>query len=109
MNIPTDGTKVYDHPLAVLWFDSSGILHKVSKNVPRTAENVADLYNFIKRTTNGKKSCALIEVSKETASDKEVRERLKKEIPEVFTAVAFVTKTPLGQMIGTLNSVLAPV
>jgi len=108
MKTPTDGTKIHDHPLATLWFDKDGILHKISKNTPRTPENVKDLYTLIKRTTKGKKVCALIEVSEETVSNKEIREYLKKEIPQVFSAVAFVSVTPLGQMIGTLTSVLTP-
>ncbi len=108
MNIPTDGTKIHDHPLATFWFDHRGILHKVSKNTQRNPENVKDLYSRIKRIAHGKKVCALIECSKEAVSYKETRDYLKKEIPETFKAVAFITSTSLGKMIGTLMSVLAP-
>jgi hypothetical protein len=31
MLVPTNGTKIHEHPLATLWFDEKGILHKISK------------------------------------------------------------------------------
>ncbi len=109
MRIPKDGTKIHQHPLATLWVDNDGILHKISKNTPRTVENVTDLYSLIRRTTQGKKVCAMIEVSHETASGPEVRDVLKKEIPQTFTAVALITNTHIGQMVATMTSVLTPV
>lgn len=105
---PSERNTVRNHPLAVLWFDDGGILHKVSKSVPRTTENVKDLYAVIRKMTNGKKVCAMIEVSKEAISMKETRELLKEEIPKTFSALAIITSTPLGQMIGILLTVLAP-
>jgi hypothetical protein len=109
MRLPTDGTKVHEHPLATLWFDKDGILHKISKNTPRTPDNVKDLYALIRRATHGKKVCAMIEVSNETASGPEVRTILKKEIPETFSAVALLANTQMGQMIGTMTSILTPI
>src|ERR1700757_3302705 len=108
MVIPTEGIKVHQHPLATLWFDHDGILHKISKNIPRTLDGVKDLYTLIKRTTKGKKVCALFEVSKETASNKDVRKYLKKEIPQIFSALALLSKTPVGETTGILISALAP-
>ncbi|MEO6253117.1 MAG: STAS/SEC14 domain-containing protein [Ferruginibacter sp.] len=109
MNLPTDGTKIHEHPLATLWFDSDGILHKISKNTPRNVDNVTDLYSLIRHATKGKKVCAMIEVSHETASGPEVRDVLKKEIPQTFRAVALLTNTQIGQMVATMTSVLTPV
>jgi hypothetical protein len=109
MTLPQDGTKILQHPLATLWVDSDGILHKISKNTPRTVENVTDLYSLIRRTMKGKKVCAMIEVSHETASGPDVRDALKKEIPQTFTAVALITNTQIGQMVATMTSVLTPV
>ena len=108
MIIPTEGIKVHQHPLATLWFDHDGILHKISKTTPRTLESVKDLYSHIKRAIKGKKVCALFEVSKETASNKDVRKYLKKEIPQMFSAVALLSKTPVGETTGILISALAP-
>jgi hypothetical protein len=107
MRIPND-IKVYDHPLATIWFDKDGILHKVSKNKPRTQESVQDLYSYIRKLTKGKKVCGMLEVSKEGVSDVNSREYLKKEIPNTFAAVALMASTPLGQLTGTLMSVLTP-
>jgi hypothetical protein len=109
MKVPSDPTKVHDHPLATLWFDQGGILHKISKRTPRTVETVSDLYTEIRRATKGHKVCAIFEVSNETASNKEVQDYLKKEIPELFKAVAFISKTPTGTMVGIITSILAPV
>ena len=109
MKLPKDGTKIYQHPLATLWVDREGILHKISKKTPRTVENVTDLYSLIRRTTHGKKVCAMIEVSNETASGPEVRDVLKREIPQTFRAVALITNTQIGQMVATMASVLTPV
>jgi hypothetical protein len=108
MKVPSDNIKVHDHPLAVLWFSHDGILHKVSKNAARTPESIRDLYSLIRRAAKGKKVCALFEVSRESISDKETREILRQEIPKTFMAVAFMSSTPLGQLIATLQSVLAP-
>jgi hypothetical protein len=108
MIIPTEGIKVHQHPLATLWFDHDGILHKISKKTPRTIESVKDLYSLIKRATKGKKVCALFEVSRETASNKDVRKYLEKEIPQLFSAVALLSKTPIGETTGILISTLAP-
>jgi hypothetical protein len=105
---PPQGIKVYDHPLATLWFDNFGILHKVSKNVPRTPEKVQDLYSFIRKISNGKKVCGMLEVSHESVSNKDAVEHLKKEIPNTFSAVALMANTPMGQLTGTLMSVLTP-
>jgi hypothetical protein len=104
----TSGGYIQNHPLAVIWIDNEGILHKVSKNVPRTPADVKHLYSSIRTMTNGKKVCALMEVSKEGISDKETRDILKKEIPETFSALAIMSSTPLGKMIGSLIAVLAP-
>ena len=108
MKIPKDGTKIHDHPLATLWFDKDGILHKISKKTPRTVDTVADLYRHIRLATEGNKVCAIFEVSDETASNEEVREYLKKEIPKLFKAVAFLSTTPTGTMVGIITSILAP-
>jgi hypothetical protein len=108
MQLPSKQIKVLEHPLATFWFDQEGILHKISKSTPRTIENVKDLYSLIKNTAQGKKVCAIIEVSNETASDRSVLEYLKQEIPQVFTAVAFLAKNATGYMTGLLTSVLAP-
>jgi hypothetical protein len=108
MQPPKDGTKIYDHPLATLWFDRDGILHKVSKNVPRTPEMVRDLYSFIRELTKGRKICVILEVSHESISNRKVIEDLKKEIPNTFSAVALMATTPMGQLTGTLMSVLTP-
>lgn len=107
MQPPADA-QVLQHPLVTLWFDRDGILHKVSKNTPRTLEKVEDLYSFIKQHTKGKKVCAMVEDSNETASDKTVLEYLKREIPHVFTDVAFLSKTSTGDMVAILTSVLVP-
>jgi hypothetical protein len=109
MKLPADGTKIHQHPLATLWFDQDGILHKISKNTPRTVDNVKDLYALIRRTTHGKKVCAMIEVSNETASGPEVRNVLKKEIPETFRAVALLANSQVGQMVATMTSILTPI
>jgi hypothetical protein len=108
MKAPSDSKKVHQHPLATLWVDDDGVLHKISKNTPRTLDNVKDLYSEIKRTIKGKKVCAIIEVSNETASDRAVLDFLKQEIPQVFSAVAFLANTPTGLMTGLLTSVLTP-
>lgn len=104
---PADKSKVRNHPLAVLWFED-GILHKVSKNVPRSVDSVRDLYSEIRSMTDGKKVCALIEVSREAISLKETRELLREEIPKTFSALAILTSSQLGRMIGILLTVLAP-
>jgi hypothetical protein len=105
MELPKD--QFQNHPLAVIWIDNEGILHKVSKNTIRTPEAVRDLYASMRSMAKGKKMCALMEVSKEGISDLKTRTILKEEIPKTFSAVAIMSSTPLGKMIGTLISALA--
>jgi hypothetical protein len=107
MQIPKDAI-IYDHPLATLWFDKDGILHKISKDRSRTPEEIQDLYTFIRKLTKGKKVCGMLEVSKEGVTNKNTVEYLKKEIPNTFSAVALMASTKLGQLTGTLMSVLTP-
>lgn len=104
----TPNENFQNHPLAVIWLDEEGILHKVSKSVPRKPETVKDLYSSIRDLTNGKKVCALMEVSREAISDKETLDVLKEEIPKTFSAIAIMSSTALGKMIGTFISVLSP-
>src|ERR1700747_1392073 len=101
MHLPDDNTKVYDHPLAKLWFHKVGILHKLFKETHRTAEKVKDLYSYIRTLTKGRKVCAILEVSKEGISDKHSIEYLKQEIPHTFSAAAFMASTQMGQLTGT--------
>jgi hypothetical protein len=108
MKIPVDGTIIYDRPLAILWFDKDGILCSVAKNVPRTLENTREQFEFIGSLLGGKKVCILSDVSFSGSIDQEAREFVKKHAALQYKAIAIVTTSALGTMIGTLLSIIFP-
>ncbi len=108
LKAPTDNTIVYDKPLATFWFDKDGILYSIAKNVPRTLENVKEQHEFIQSLTKGKKICAITEVSFSGTLSPEAREYSKRAM-DTYKAIAILTTTPMGKMIGAILSVITPI
>jgi hypothetical protein len=100
-------SKFFDTVLGTYWFDEYGILHLVMKNTPRTMENLQEEYTFIRKIT-GKKVCALMDVSERPAFEKETRDFVLGEMPKVYTAAAFISSSPLGDVIANIFCMLKP-
>ncbi len=100
-------SKVFDTVLGTYWFDEYGILHLVMKDTPRTMENLKEEYAFIRKMT-GRKVCALMDVSERPPFEKETRDYVLGEMPKVFTAAAFISTSPLGDVIANILCMLKP-
>ena len=94
---PPDNAKIIEGELATFWFDESGILCAIAKNVPRSLEKQRDNYVFIKQITGNKKVCLLSDTTSSTPQDKETRDYSATEMPNVFKAMAIISDSVLGQ------------
>ena len=101
MEIP-EGVKLYEHLIATFWFDEDGILHSVSKPAPRTIEVMTEYVVFVKKMVNGQKVCILTDISNATQMDKRAREYTEMELKNIYRAMAIVSSSSVGRMIGNL-------
>lgn len=98
MTIPAD-RETFDGELASYWFDNDGILVSLSKSPRRTVVNTTENFALVKRITNNKKVPLLVYLSSSSAPDKQTREFVAKELPNVYTRMAIVSKSHLGKII----------
>lgn len=98
MTPPTD-REIFEGELAAYWFDNDGILVSLSKNPQRTVTNTTDNFALVKRITHNKKVPLLIYLSKSSAPNRQTREFVAKELPNVYTAMAMVSKSGVGTII----------
>ena len=76
-----------------------GILYSYSKSVLRTVENIRNNVALVKKITGGKKVPLLIYLSPSPVPDKATRKFSTEQLPEVYTAMAMVSKPGLAQFI----------
>jgi len=98
--------QVFENPLATFWFEEEEIMRAISKPVVRTLENAQALVRQVKEVTAGKKVYALINISEISEIKPEARDYFKKEFPGIFKAIAYVTKTEISKLIGTVLSLV---
>ena len=99
---PPEDTKVYEHLIATLWFDNSGILYSSSKASPRTKQIMIDYATYIKQITNNKKVCILSDISNARPLEKDARDYMETELKNIYLAMAIVSTSSLGKMIGNI-------
>jgi hypothetical protein len=75
------------------------ILYSYSKSVARTVKNIGENIELVKRITGNKKVPLLIYLSPSPVPDKETRKFSTEKLPEVYTAMAMVSKPGLAQLI----------
>lgn len=97
-----DNTPLYETELGTYWFGEDGILYCLSKSPVRTMENVKANIETIKRISNGKKPCLLIQISNSGKPDKATRDYVAGQLPHVYTAMAMVVSSALGKLIMNL-------
>src|SRR5688572_16878355 len=98
MKPPTD-KEVYDKQGAIFWMDDDGILNAIGKNVPRTLNMMKANGEFLKTLLNGRKVCCLYDNSSSGSMDDESRSYVKKEMENLYKAVAIVTHSSIGKML----------
>ena len=95
---PPTGVQTFDGEIATYWFED-GILVSLSKSVRRTVENISGNVALVKKITNNKKVPLLIYLSSSPVPDKETRKFVAKELPNVYTAMAMVSKPGLAKFV----------
>lgn len=80
-------------------FDTDGILYSYSKNPLRTVKNITVNIALVKQITGGKKVPLLIYLSDSPMPDKETRKFSTEQLPNVYTAMAMVSKPGLSKLI----------
>lgn len=104
---PPSGTQIWDGAIATYWMDN-GILVSLSKSPRRTVELIKGNVALVKSITGGRPVPLLIYLSNSPMPDKETREFSAKMLPEIYTAMAMVSKSGLGRFIMNLLFSLKP-
>lgn len=103
MIAPPPDTKVYDWNSSVFWFDEEGILYSVSKKTGTVSIDEAKReIEAFKRIIGDKKVCFLADATNTSETTKEVRDYAASEFPKLFKAIAIISSSPLGKMLGNL-------
>lgn len=85
--------------IADYFLDEDGILFSYSKSVKRTVENISANVELVKKITGNKKVPLLIFLSDSPVPDKATRQLSTEKIPEIYSAMAMVSKPGLANLI----------
>ena len=94
---PTD-KEIFEGEIATYWMDD-GILISLSKSPKRTVKNISENIALVKRITNNRKVPLLIYLSNSPVPDKKTRKFVNEQLPEVYAAMAMVSKPGLAKFI----------
>ncbi|QMU29130.1 SpoIIAA family protein [Adhaeribacter radiodurans] len=97
--IPPDDRLLIKGEIADYWLDAEGILYSYSKNPKRTVQIIAANIALVKQITGNKKVPLLIYLSNSPVPDKETRKFSTEQLPEIYKAMAMVSKPGLAQLI----------
>jgi hypothetical protein len=98
MNLP-ENIQLIKGDIADYWLDNDGILHSFSKNPKRTVKNISENIALVKKITGNKKVPLLIYLSNSPVPDKETQKFAREQLPNVYTAMAMVSKPGLTKLI----------
>jgi hypothetical protein len=104
---PTD-RPTYEGAIATYWFEDNGILVSLSKSPMRTVANITENVALIKRIINNKQVPLLIYLNNSPIPDKETREFSTRMLPEIYKAMAMVSKPGLSKFIMNILFALKP-
>lgn len=85
--------------IADYYFDRSGILISFSKNPRRTVENIKRNVALVKQITSNRKAPLLIYLCDSPVPDKATRQFSQTQLPEIYSAMAMVSKPGLSQLV----------
>ena len=98
-NHPPENVQLISGEIADYYLDPEGILYSYSKPHRRTVKNISENIALVKQITGGKKVPLLIYLSNSPVPDKETRKFSAEQLPNVYTAMAMVSKRGLAQLI----------
>jgi hypothetical protein len=105
---PPGNTNLIKGEIADYRFGNNGILYSYSKNPKRTVTNISENISLVKSITGNKKVPLLIYLSNSPVPDKETRKFSTEQLPNVYTAMAMVSKPGLSKLIMNILFVLKP-
>jgi hypothetical protein len=106
MDIPTD-KQIFHGEIADYWMED-GILISLSKNPKRTVENISGNMKLVKEISGDKPIPLLIYLCNSPVPDKETRKFAAKALPEIYSAMAMVSKPGLSKFIINILFKLKP-
>ena len=105
---PPDHVQLIEGEIADYWLDPIGILYSYSKNPKRTVENIRNNIALVKKITGNRKVPLLIYLSNSPVPDKETRKFSTEQLPNVYKAMAMVSKPGLSKFIMNILFSLKP-
>ena len=105
---PPEHVKLIEGEIADYWLDEDGILYSYSKSPERTVKNISENIELVKKITGNKKVPLLIYLRDSPVPDKETRKFSTEQLPNVYTAMAMVSKPGLSKLIMNILFALKP-
>lgn len=97
IKIPSD-RKVWDGEMATYWFEGT-VLISLSKSTLRTVESIGRNVALVKEITENKKVPLLIYLADSAIPDKATRKFSSEQVPQIYSAMAMVSKPGLSRLI----------
>lgn len=85
--------------IADYYLDGEGILYSYSKSILRTVDFIASNVALVKEITGNKPVPLLIYLTNSPVPDKATRKFSTEKLPEIYTAMAMVSKPGLSKLI----------
>ena len=105
-SVPTD-REIIEGEIATYWFED-GILVSLSKSPKRTIENITGNVALVKKITGGKRAPLLIYLKNSPVPDKETRRFAAEQLPNIYSAMAMVSKPGLAAFIMKILFAMKP-
>lgn len=96
---PPENIQTIKGEIADYWLSDEGILYSFSKSTLRTVKNISENIALVKQITGNKKVPLLIYLSNSPVPDKATRKFSTEQLPNVYTAMAMVSKPGLAKLI----------
>jgi hypothetical protein len=96
---PPENIELIKGEIADYYYSTEGILYSYSKSTKRTVKTISENIALVKQITGGKKVPLLIYLASSPVPDKETRKFSAEQLPNVYTAMAMVSKGGLAQFI----------
>jgi len=94
-----ENTELIRGNIADYYLDEAGILYSYSKSTLRTVATISENIALVKKITGNKKVPLLIYLNNSPVPDKETRKFSTEQLPNVYTAMAMVSKPGLAKLI----------
>jgi hypothetical protein len=104
---PPKDKQTWEGEIATYWFED-GILVSLSKSTLRTVDVIAKNVELVKTITNNKPVPLLIYLANSPVPDKATRKFSTEKLPEIYSAMAMVSKPGLAKFIMNILFALKP-